>query len=76
MSSTEWDKPDEDVEEVGPNEPDAVPPGSADEEGNGDGGGDAAAGAGWTEGGGELPAEGAGGIDAGTEPPQREQGTI
>ena len=73
MSSTEWDKPNEDVEEVGPNEPEAVPPGSADEEGEGDSGG-AAAGAGWTEGGG-MPREGAG-LDAGTEPPQREQGTI
>ena len=66
----EWDKAD-DAEAVDPDEVDAAPPGSADEEGGGAGdlgseiGDGESVGTGWTEGGG-LPAEGS--SDTGSEP--------
>ena len=72
----EWDAPgEEDVERVGPSEPDAVPPGTAEEESGGmtgetggdSGGGEAGtgetAGGGWTSG--EMGEGGAGDIGAG-----------
>ena len=71
MSTTEWEDSGENVERVDPAELDDVPPGSAEQ--------DVRTGMGvseepgeWTEGGGTLGPEGEG-IDAGTEPPRREE---